>query len=204
MCGHDGHVATILSVAYVLSKSLDKIPKDRTIRLLFQPAEEGPGGAKPMIEEGCLEGVDEVYGYHNIPNFDEGDIRVCSGPFFACSTSITVKVNGQGGHGSAPHKIRDPINAISAIHQSLNSIKSRNLDSRKNAVFSICHIESGHTFNVFPDFAIMRGTIRTFEDESLNTLKERITEICHSVAKAHQCSAEVDIWHKYPPVINHE
>ena len=86
MCGHDGHMATIMSVAQVFCNIKDKIPKNKSLRLLFQPAEEGPGGAEIMIKEGCLDGVDEVYGYHNIPNFDEGDIRVCDGPFFAAVT----------------------------------------------------------------------------------------------------------------------
>lgn len=79
------------------------------MRLLFQPAEEGPGGAKPMIDEGCLKEVDEVYGFHNIPNFDEGDIRVCDGPFFAKVTQVRLTVTGQGGHGSTPHKLVDAI-----------------------------------------------------------------------------------------------
>ena len=83
-----------------------------------------------MIKEGCLEGVDEVYGYHNIPNFDEGDIRVCEGPFFAKVTQVKIYINGQGGHGSTPHKLRDPITAATMVHTALNSIKSRNIDSR--------------------------------------------------------------------------
>ena len=90
MCGHDGHMATILTTAQILQKNRDKIPKNKFIRLLFQPAEEGPGGAKPMIDDGCLENIDEVYGYHNIPNFDEGDIRVCEGPFFAAVSLVKL------------------------------------------------------------------------------------------------------------------
>ena len=85
------------------------IPSNQKIRLLFQPAEEGPGGAKPMIEKGCLDSVDEVYGFHNVPNFDEGDIRVCSGPFFAAATIVKIKIIGKGGHGSSPHMVIDPI-----------------------------------------------------------------------------------------------
>ena len=85
------------------------------MRLLWQPAEEGPGGAEPMIKEGCMEGVDEVYGFHNVPNFDEGDIRVCEGPFFAAVTIVTIIVHGQGGHGSSPHKLNDPITCANAM-----------------------------------------------------------------------------------------
>lgn len=108
-----------------------------------------------MIKEGCLEGVDEVYGFHNIPNFDEGDIRVCEGPILACSTRLEMTVKGQGGHGSAPHKIRDPITAAAAIHAALLTIKSRNIDSSENVVLSICQFTSGHTYNVFPDTATL-------------------------------------------------
>ena len=83
MCGHDGHVAMLMAATEVIVKKRNKIPSNKTVRLLFQPAEEGPGGAKPMIKEKCLVGVDEVYGLHNVPNFDEGDIRVCDGPIMA-------------------------------------------------------------------------------------------------------------------------
>jgi metal-dependent amidase/aminoacylase/carboxypeptidase family protein len=94
MCGHDGHICTLLSAAEVLAKHRDKIPKNKFVRLLFQPAEEGPGGALPMIEEGCLEGIDEVYGYHNVPNFPEGEVRCQEGPMFASSTIVKIKVIG--------------------------------------------------------------------------------------------------------------
>ena len=102
MCGHDGHMATILTTAQVLMNNLDKIPKNQFVRLLFQPAEEYPGGAKHMVAEGCMEDIDEVYGFHNIPNFDEGDIRVCEGGFFAQSTVVNIEIKGKGGHCSVP------------------------------------------------------------------------------------------------------
>ena len=100
-------------------------------------------------------GVDEVYGMHNVPQFDEGDIRVCVGPFFAARTTVKITVHGEGGHGSTPHKLHDPITCASQIFTSLHTINSRNVDSRKNFVFTICHFETGHTFNVFPDEAFM-------------------------------------------------
>ena len=116
MCGHDGHMACLISAASVLAKMRNKIPKGKGVRLLLQPAEEGPGGARPMVEAGCLNGIDEVYGFHNMPNFDEGDIRVCSGGFLAASTTIKIKVKGEGGHGSVPSKLCDPISAACAIY----------------------------------------------------------------------------------------
>ena len=106
----------------MLNNNRDKISSDKTVRLLFQPAEEGPGGALPMIQEGCLEGVDEVYGFHNIPTFEEGDIRVIDGPIMARSTSLRILVKGQGGHGAVPHMLRDVVSAGAAIISALHTI----------------------------------------------------------------------------------
>ena len=112
MCGHDGHVAMLMAAVEVVMKKLDKIPSNKTVRLLWQPAEEGPGGALPMIADGCLEDVDEVYGLHNVPNYDEGDIRVVAGPIMAAAVIVKIKVRGKGGSGSAPHKVKDPISQV--------------------------------------------------------------------------------------------
>ena len=204
MCGHDGHMATILATTQVLMNNLEKVPSNKIVRLLFQPAEEGPGGALPMVEEGCMKGIEEVYGYHNMPQFDEGDIRVCEGPFFACVSRVKITVHGQGGHGSVPHKLRDPITAATMIHTALNAIKSRSIDSRANIVFTICQLHSGHTFNVFPDSAWMEGTIRSFDDDSLAKMTKRIREIATSIAEGYECTADVDIYTQYPAVVNHK
>lgn len=164
MCGHDGHMAMLLAAAQVMHEQRDKIASNKTVRLLLQPAEEGPGGAIPMIKEGCLEGVDEVYGLHNFPNFGAGEIRVCNGPIFGKSTIVKIKVIGHGGHGSAPHKTRDPINAAAFILSSLNAIKSRCIHSKENFTFTICNIEAGSTYNVMPTECFMQGSIRTFDE----------------------------------------
>ena len=140
MCGHDGHTAMLMAATAVFVKKRNKIPSDKCVRLLFQPAEEGPGGAAPMIKENCLDGVDEVYGLHNYPGFDEGDIRVCTGPILAASDRVKISIKGQGGHGSIPHKVLDPISATGQVYQALHTIKSRNISSRANFVFSLCHI----------------------------------------------------------------
>jgi len=157
-----------------------------------------------MIKEGCLDGVDEVYGYHNVPNFDEGDIRVCEGPIFAAPTTVSIKIIGQGGHGSAPHNVKDPITAAAMVHQSLLSICARNMDSKTNIVFTICHFEGGHTYNVFPDYAIMEGTIRSYDKQSLARMKERIHTICTNTAASYECKAEVNIKDLYPATVNHK
>ena len=158
-----------------------------------------------MIEEGCLENIDEVYGFHNVPNFDEGDIRVCHGAIFADSISVSIQINGQGGHGSAPHRcVHDPITAATMMLNSFNAIKSRSMDSRKNIVFSICHFDAGNTYNVFPDSALIRGTIRCYDLEAKETMIKRINEIATDVAKAYDCEADVNIFDKYPSTINHD
>lgn len=108
-----------------------------------------------MIKEGCLENVDEVYGCHNIPNFTAGQIRICSGPIFAAVTIVKITVKGHGGHGSAPHITRDPINASAFILTGLNAIKSRCIHSKENFTFTICNITSGSTYNVMPSDAFM-------------------------------------------------
>ena len=132
------------------------------MRMLFQPAEEGPGGALPMVKEGCLEGVDEVYGYHNVPNFNEGDIRVKDGPIMSIVCLVKIKVIGKGGHGSTPHLLKDVITAGAAIVNNLHTIQSRCIDAREHFIFTITNFSSGFTYNVFPDEAFMQGTIRSY------------------------------------------
>jgi len=127
-----------------------------------------------MIKEGCLEGVDEIYGLHNSPNFHEGDIRVKEGCMMAASSEVKIYVRGKGGHSSIPHKINDVINASMAILSNLHILKSRFLDSKENVVFSICHVQSGHTYNVFPDEAFMEGTVRSYNEEVLKVVEEKI------------------------------
>jgi amidohydrolase len=115
MCGHDGHTATLVLAAVLLMRERERLPANCTVRLLFQPAEEGPGGAKPMVEAGCLEGVDEVFGLHNVPNFPEGEIRVKEGPLMASISGIKVTIKGKGGHSSMPNHVKDVISAGASI-----------------------------------------------------------------------------------------
>ena len=163
MCGHDGHMAMLLAGAAVMQKHRNKMGSNQKVRLLFQPAEEGPGGGKPMVEQGALKTVDEVYGIHNIPFFDEGDIRVRPGADWAQASIVRIKIFGKGGHGSTPHKIIDPISCAMQVFDALHTIRSRNIDSRKNFVLNIGHVEAGTIYNVFPDSAFMEGQIKCFD-----------------------------------------
>lgn len=204
MCGHDGHMATLLAATQVIMKNRHKIGRDKLLRLLFQPAEEGPGGALPMIKKGCLEGVDEVYGFHNISIFEEGDVRVIDGPIMAAVTTVKIKVLGKGGHGSVPHMINDVITAGAAILNNLHTIKSRCVDSKENFTFTITQFTSGFTYNVFPDDAFMQGTIRCYSPSALEIIKSKINLIAESTAEALGCKAEVELTDLYPPTINHK
>ena len=203
MCGHDGHMATLLAATQALVNNRGKIPKGKRVRVLFQPAEEGTGGAKPMIKEGCLDGVQEVYGFHNMPDFDEGDIRVVSGPIMASSTTVKMRVIGQGGHGSVPHMLKDVITCGGAIINNLHTVKSRGIDSKENFIFSITKFESGFTYNVFPDDATILGTIRTYDAKVLEKVKEKMIHIATKTAAAFECKVEFEINDKYPPTVNH-
>ena len=193
MCGHDGHVAMLMAATEIVMKNLNKIPSNKTVRLLWQPAEEGPGGAMPMIKEGCLNDVDEVYGLHNVPNWDEGDIRVVAGPIMAAAVIVKIKVKGKGGCGSAPHEVKDPIVAAARLYNALHTIKSRSICNRADCVFTICHFETGEKFDSFPDEAFMEGTIRSYDWPTQERIIQRIECICDNTAKAMECEVEYDI-----------
>lgn len=156
-----------------------------------------------MVKEGALKGVDEVYGFHNIPNFDEGDIRVCSGGIFAASTTVRIRVIGRGGHGSTPYKLTDCIAAANEIYSALHTIKSRNIDSKQNFAFTICKFRSGTASNVFPDVAEMEGSVRTYDEPTRKRICERIERIAKDIGSAMECKVELDVFLKYPSVVNH-
>ena len=156
-----------------------------------------------MVKDGCLDGIEEVYGFHNVPDFDEGDIRVIPGPIMASSTTVKIRVFGQGGHGSVPHMLKDVITCGGAIINNLHTIKSRCVDSRENFIFSITKFDSGFTYNVFPDDATILGTIRTYKKEILELVKEKLYHIARSTAETFGCRVEFELNDKYPPTVNH-
>ena len=202
MCGHDGHMATLLATTQFWVKHREKIPKNKKIRLLFQPAEEGPGGAEPMIKEGWMEGVDEVYGYHNVPFGVEGSVTCCQGPFMAGVIIIKIEVIGQGGHGSEPAKSIDPITAACHLHTAFHTIKSRSVMNKDVVAFTICEFTSGSTYNVIPRTAFMQGTIRYFDKEVKNKVVERIKLLTQTICEGFNCKYNLEILEQYPPLIN--
>jgi amidohydrolase len=204
MCGHDGHMATLMTFTSLIQNNLDKIPSNKLIRLIWQPAEEGPGGAKPMIEEGCLEGIDEIYGIHNFPLLKECAVSVMPGPMMAGCTVVKITVKGRGGHGSEPCNSIDPLTATCHIHTALNAIKSHRIPNAEVMAFTICQIDGGSTFNVIPEKAFMQGTIRYFDKRVLDITKAEITRIATNTAEAHGCTVEIELIDYYPSTTNHE
>jgi len=204
MCGHDGHIAALAAGACLIAARLDRLPIGKSVRLLFQPAEEGPGGALPMLQAGCLEGVDEVYGMHNWPTSPVGTMRVKAGALMAHVAEFTIKVIGKGTHGSQPQSGIDPVLAASAIVLALQSIVSRSLHSKDSAVVSVTMFHSGEVSNVIPDMAVLSGTIRDFDGKVFETIVSRLRAIATSTAAAYGATAEVDIEDGYPEVNNHE
>ncbi|WP_418132267.1 M20 aminoacylase family protein (plasmid) [Variovorax sp. 375MFSha3.1] len=200
-CGHDGHTAILLASARVLAQERGF---DGTLHLIFQPAEEGLGGARRMVEEGLFERFpcDAVFALHNMPGFPAGRFGFREGQFTASSDSVTIKVLGRGGHGSTPHLVADPIVAAAYIVIALQTIVSRNVDPRDTAVVSVGAIHGGDAPNVIPATVTLRLTVRAYRPETRAMLRERITELVQAQAATLGVRAEVDYHWRYPAVIN--
>jgi len=200
-CGHDGHTSILLGLASLLAQDQD-FPGE--IRLLFQPAEElPPGGAKSMIEAGVLDGVDSVIGLHLIAHQQVGTAAWREGPMMANSDAFTIRVKGRGGHGSSPHQTVDAITVGAQIVTALQTVTSRRRDPTKPGVLSIGTFNAGFTFNVIAPDAQMRGTSRSFDDETRELLERETRRIAEGVAAAMGASAEVEWVTGYPALVNH-
>ncbi len=187
-CGHDAHTAMLLVAAKVLSQ----VDFEGNIRFVFQPAEEGLNGAKRMIEDGAIEGVDSIFGLHVWANLPTGNIAISPGPVLANVDHFEISVLGSGGHGASPHQAVDPVVTSSYIISALQSIVSRNVDPRKSAVVTVGKINGGTAFNIIPENVEFEGTVRTFEEDIHNLVENRVTEIAINVAKSMGAKAEIN------------
>jgi amidohydrolase len=202
-CGHDGHMAILMGAVKLLSERKNEFKGN--VIFLFQPSEERiPGGAKRMIEEGALEGVDTIFGLHLWVPLPTGVVGVVKGPMMAQPDAFTIIVRGKGGHGSMPHQTVDPILVASQIVVNAQSIVSRNMDPLKPAVVSFGTIEGGTIYNIIPSEVRLTGTVRSFEPEIKNIAKKRIEEIAEGTAKAMGASVEFSYEEGYPPLVNDE
>ncbi|MFZ6818852.1 M20 aminoacylase family protein [Undibacterium sp. Ji22W] len=202
-CGHDGHTAMLLGAARYLSQAKDF---DGTVYLIFQPAEEGGGGARRMIEEGLFQQcpMDAVFGMHNWPGLAVGEFGVKTGGMMASSNEFEVTVRGKGAHAAQPQKGIDPVMIAVQIAQSWQTIISRNVNPLEPAVLSLTQIHSGSATNVIPDDAKLIGTVRTFSTEVLDLIESRMEKIARSTASAFDAEIEFEFKRNYPPLINHE
>ncbi len=202
-CGHDGHTAMLLGAAHYLSKNKQF---DGTVYVIFQPAEEGAGGAKKMMDDGLFEQcpMEAVFGMHNWPGSPAGTMGVVSGPMMASSNEFELVIQGKGSHAAQPHLSTDPVMVAVQIAQSWQTIISRNKNPLEAGVLSITQIHSGSATNIIPDSASMIGTVRTFTIEALDLIEKRMGEIAEHTAAAFGASVQFHFRRNYPPLINHE
>ena len=199
-CGHDGHTAMLLGTAEVLSKQADKL--NGTLKFFFQPAEEGQGGARFMIDDGALEGVDEVYGIH-LWNYQKyGTIGVKSGPIMAAADIFEITVHGKGGHGAAPQGTKDAVLIAAHLIQTLQTIVSRNTNPIESTVVTVGQINGGYNFNIIADKVTLRGTTRAYTEDNRQLIKKRMKEIIAGTEKTFGTKIELDYEDGYPPTVN--
>ena len=202
-CGHDGHTAIALGTAYYLSQHRDW---QGTVKIIFQPAEEGPGGAKPMIEAGVLRNpdVDAIIGLHLWNNLPLGTVGVRSGALMAAVECFRATILGKGGHGAMPDQTVDSIVVASQIVNALQTIVARNVKPLDAAVVTVGELHAGTALNVIADTARMSGTIRYFNPELESLIADRLETIISHVCQMHGAEYELNHWRLYPPTINNE
>ena len=202
-CGHDCHTAMLLGAARILKQHESEVRG--TVKLVFQPAEEGGAGGLRMREEGVLESprVDRIFGLHVWPSLDTGTVGAREGVFLAAASFLSIQVRGTGGHAAMPHQTVDPVTTSAKIVTELQTLVSREIDPLDSAVVSITSIHCGQAYNVIPESVEMQGTIRALSMPGLRRLQDRAREIVTGVAAANRCEAVIDYpGHDYPPTIN--
>ena len=202
-CGHDGHTAMLLGAAKYLAETRNF---SGTAVVIFQPAEEGGAGALAMVKDGLISrfGIQEVYGMHNFPGLPLGQFAIRPGPFMASADHLTIDLEGKGGHAARPHLSIDTVLVGAQIVNQLQSIVARNVDPLEAAVVSICMFQAGHTDNVIPQHAQLRGTARALNDAVRNTLLQRIEAVVQGTAKLYGAKAKLTCTNGYPVLVNND
>jgi hippurate hydrolase len=203
-CGHDGHTTTLLGAARYMAENKDSLDFDGTVYFIFQPAEESEGGAAVMIEDGLFEKfpMDAVFGLHNWPGIPVGEIAVVPGPVMAGTCAFEIAVHGHGCHAAMPHQGVDTLVAASQLVLALQTIVARNLHPCESAVVSVTQIHGGEAWNIIPDDAVLRGTIRTFKPEVQALIERAVERLCSGIASAFGAQITVKFDHRYPPTVN--
>jgi amidohydrolase len=202
-CGHDGHTTMLLGTARYLAETRNF---DGTVHFIFQPAEEGLGGARAMIKDGLFTQFpcDEIYGLHNAPDMNHGEIGIFPGPAMAAADFFDINIASYGAHGAMPERSKDAVVIAMTLGQALQTIVSRNISPLKSAVLSITQIHSGSAYNVIPGDAHLCGTIRTFDEKIRLFIRERMHAIAAGMATAFDCEIKVDIRDGFSVLINQE
>ncbi|WP_306141907.1 M20 aminoacylase family protein [Roseibium sp. MMSF_3412] len=202
-CGHDGHTAMLLGAAKYLSETRNF---DGTVVVIFQPAEEGGAGAKAMIDDGLMTRwpMDEVYGMHNYPGMPVGEFAICKGPIMAATDEFRITVTGKGGHAAKPHQTVDPVVVGSKIVSALQTIASRNANPLDSVVVSVTVFNAGSAFNVIPQDAVLRGTVRSLNADMRDMAEKRMGDIVTSIAAAFDATAKLEFRRGYPVTRNHD
>jgi hippurate hydrolase len=200
-CGHDGHTAMLLAAAQHFSRHRNF---DGTVYLIFQPAEEGGGGAREMIKDGLFDKfpVEAVFGMHNWPGSDVGKFAVSPGPVMASSNEFKITIQGKGGHAALPHNALDPVPVACQMVQAFQTIISRNKKPIDAGVISVTMIHAGEATNVIPDHCELQGTVRTFSIEVLDLIEQRMRDIASHTAAAFGMECNFEFVRNYPPTIN--
>ena len=200
-CGHDGHTAMLLAAAQHFAKHRNF---DGTVYLIFQPAEEGGGGARVMIEDGLLEQfpMQAVFGMHNWPGMKMGQFAVSPGPVMASSNEFKITIHGKGGHAALPHTGIDPVPIACQMVQAFQTIISRNKKPVDAGVISVTMIHTGEATNVVPDSCELQGTVRTFTLEVLDMIEARMKQVAEHTCAAHEATCDFEFVRNYPPTVN--
>lgn len=200
-CGHDGHAAMLMAAAQYIA---EEVEFSGTLNLIFQPAEEHPGGAKIMIKEGLFERFpcDAIFAAHNMPGVTAGELVFIEGPAMASSDDVTITLTGVGGHGAMPHRSQDPIVAAASIVMTLQTIVSRNVDPQHTAVITVGSLVAGKANNVIPASAHLELSVRSLDPEVRDLLQERITGLVTAQAKSLGVQAHIDYKRDYPVLVN--
>ncbi|WP_313080950.1 M20 aminoacylase family protein [Pulveribacter sp.] len=202
-CGHDGHTAMLLAAAKYFSQPAHR-DFDGTVYLIFQPAEEGGGGAREMIKDGLFEQfpMQAVFGMHNWPGLPVGSFAVSAGPVMASSNEFKITIRGKGAHGAMPHLGIDPVPVACQMVQAFQNIISRNKKPVEAGVISVTMIHAGEATNVVPDSCELQGTVRTFSIELLDLIERRMREVAEHTCAAFEATCEFEFVRNYPPTIN--
>ena len=202
-CGHDGHTAMALGAAVYFKYHNDFAG---TVKILFQPGEESPGGAKPMIDEGALEGIEAIFGLHHgnfEPEIPKDSFGIRPGPLMAAPDTFQITIIGKGGHGGIPNKAVDPIIVGTHLVQAFQTLVSRETSPTDPVVISVTQFVSGTTHNIIPNEAILTGTVRTVNHDTRELIPMRMQQLAHSISDAFRAEVAFDYTFTYPPLIKH-